>query len=259
MKKLNKELRGREYKPRKMSDTYRFFVNDKRVSTAVMTKKGFLQVYPDKRVFSSKEEWESAWKTAVQPFIKVEAGEKKPVAEKPSNTLPNGKKPAASKKNKAEYSLPPAPAPTPVERISTHNWTYRNTRHITAPPGKYYIGDICYALGDKVYDRVFGAKEYDSGLYTQKDTGNFFLVDGTAHGDGLYMDSDGKEYGVDAGVIGIVSAALVEKDCRDGGHMHTFTQHVICSFRNGIFTFHSGSKYLEINTGGSEEYDDYGY
>jgi hypothetical protein len=234
-----------------MSQTLRFFVNDKRVSTAVNTKKGFLQVYPDKRTFASEEEWKETWRIAVQPVIKVEADKKKAV-EKPSKTLPNTKKPAVSKKKKPAYSLPP-----PVEPIATHNWTYRNTRHFTAPPGKYYIGDICYALGDKVYDRVFGAKEYDSGLYTQKDTGNFFLVDGTAHGDGLYMDSDGKEYGVDAGVIGIVSAALVEKDCRDGGHMHTFTEPVECRFKHGIFHFESASKHLIIDTYGHDDEDEY--
>jgi hypothetical protein len=237
-----------------MSDTYRFFVNDKRVSTAVMTKKGFLQVYPDKRVFSSKEEWESAWKTAVQPVIKVEKGPEKPVV-KP-DLLPNGKKPAVSKKKKPAYTLPTPPQP--AERVSPTNWIYKKTLRFEAPPGTYYIGDICYALGDKVYDRVFGGMDYESGLYIQRDTNNFFLVDNTAFGDGCYTGSDGKEYGVDAGIIGIVPESCIEKDC-NGGHLHTFTQHVICSFRNGIFTFHSGSKYLEIDTGGSEEYDDYGY
>jgi len=234
-----------------MSDTYRFFVNDKRVSTAVMTKKGFLQVYPDKRVFSSKEEWESVWRVAVQPVIKVEVGEKKPVAEKPSNLLPNGKKPAVSKK-KPVYTLPPA---APAERVSSNNWIYKNRRKYEAPPGKYYIGDICYALGDKLYDRVFGGMDYESGLYIQRDTNNFFLVDNTSYGDGCYTGSDGKEYGVDAGIIGIVPESCIEKDT-DGGHMHTFTEPVVCSFKNGVFTFQSGYKYLEINTSGYDEYDD---
>ena len=30
----------------------------------------------------------------------------------------------------------------------------------TLPPGRYYIGDICYALKNEIYDNIWGDK-YD--------------------------------------------------------------------------------------------------
>lgn len=33
-------------------------------------------------------------------------------------------------------------------------------------PGRYFIGDICYALPDEVYDKIWGDKyEYEEGCY----------------------------------------------------------------------------------------------
>lgn len=67
-----------------------------------------------------------------------------------------------------------------------------------------YVGDICYALTDDVYDNVWSKADYKDGLYSYQN--KQFAVHSTAHGDGCY---DG--YSVDAGVIGIVDLRLAEK------------------------------------------------
>lgn len=73
----------------------------------------------------------------------------------------------------------------------------------------FYIGDICYVLDDEIYSGVWGAAEYEDGEYTTP-SGHKFAVASTAYGDGSYNDQDGNEYGVDAGVIGIVPWELLE-------------------------------------------------
>jgi hypothetical protein len=133
-------------------------------------------------------------------------------------------------------------------------WTFKATKTVTLPPGEYYIGDLCYALDDTIYENVFGSNDYESGLYTQTSTNRSFFVDNTAYGDGAYEGSDGKEYCVDAGIIGICNKSLM---CQDGGggHIHKFSDPVKCDFYRGVFTFNSGKKFLRINTAGEEDYE----
>lgn len=150
-------------------------------------------------------------------------------------------------------------APPPVERKKKYtepnkeDWSYKGEHKFTAPPGTYYIGDICYFLQEPIYDRIFGGQGYESGLYTRKTDNAFFMVDGTAYGDGEYEGSDGFGYGVDAGIIGIASRVLgPEEDANVyGGKLHTFKDPVEIKFANGIFRFKSHSKYLIIDTQGN--------
>ena len=84
---------------------------------------------------------------------------------------------------------------------------------VTSKKG-FYVGDVCYVLGDAVYDGVWGKENYRDGVIEVPGTGFCFAVAGTAYGDGSYVDGEGHEYGVDAGVIGLVPLELVEK--KDG-------------------------------------------
>ena len=72
---------------------------------------------------------------------------------------------------------------------------------------KVFIGDICYALNDDIYQGIWGDMlNFKDGVIYTKDgkTGDPCAVVGsTAYGDGGYEGSDGKTYGVDAGVIGV--------------------------------------------------------
>ena len=75
-------------------------------------------------------------------------------------------------------------------------------------PGKYFIGDICYALEDDTYSQIWGDKfQYEDGCY--EDFG--FAVAGTMYGDGCYNGTDGVSYGVDAGVLGITNISKQQR------------------------------------------------
>jgi hypothetical protein len=220
-----------------MSNTLRFFVNDKRVSTAVHVKDGsVLQVYPGKRQFANESDWQTFWTENSRVSIRVEGLSAPP----------------------APPSTPPSSFPTrkqkPSAPVKESDWTHRECSTFTAPPGKYYIGDLCYVLDDPVYDTIFGGLGgYDSGLYQEKGTDRFFFVERTAYGDGLYYDSEGRDYGVDAGIIGICPASLMAKN-DGGGQMHEFTEPVLCKFKGGVFKFTSGFNEVSINTQG--DYDE---
>ena len=201
----------------------RFFNNNKRVATAVYTKKGeFLQVYPEKKVFPSENNWKGYWEAACTPTFRVEEDKNAP----------------------------------PVRRLKEDDWTAQEIFRFTAPAGEYYIGDLCYVLSDEVYDTIFGGLGgYDSGLYKEKGTERFFLVDNTAYGDGLYHGNDGKEFGVDAGIIGICPKSLCSKD-GNGGQFYTFKEPVKCRFGKGKFEFRSGYIHLVIDTAGFDDDED---
>lgn len=209
--------------------TARFYANDTRISTAVYTRNGiFLQVYPTKQTFKSADEWRDFWQKSSNVLTYVKITPSPP----PKERTVKEKKP---------------------KKVNSKDWVMRTTTKFTAPAGRYYIGDLCYALSDDVYDKIFGLYDYESGLYSHNNGKHFFLVDGTAFGDGCYPGSDGKEFSVDAGIIGICSAALAEKD-GNGGHFYTFDSDVRCSFKNGRFTFNwDNYKSLVIDTTGDDD------
>jgi hypothetical protein len=255
--------------------THRVFYDNKRLSTAVVTKKGeFLQVFPTKQVFESETHWKKHWQDEIIKNIRFEvqvpAPKPKPVAmkvedmsreelvnllltlqAKPASVVPESSKMSA--KTDATPPAPassPAPAPTSPSQLS---WMFKEgKRKHTFPPGKYYIGDLCYALQEDIYDRVFGGQGYDEGLYSSE-LGSFMMY-GTG-GDGEFKGSDGYGYPVDAGLIGIASLACCnpEKDVY-GGKVFTFDKPVECSFNDTAFTFYSGDFYLRISNHG--DYDD---
>lgn len=259
-----------------MSTTHRVFYDNKRLSTAVVTKKGvFLQVYPTKQNFDSEAAWKKHWQEEILKGIRFEvqvpAPKPKPVIKKVEemsreelvNLLLSLKVLGTAK---AEVG-PPAPMPTPVPSSvattsskksaksspapSRRKWTFKEekSKH-TFPPGKYYIGDLCYALNEDIYDKVYGGQGYEDGHYSS-DLGQFMMF-GTG-GDGEFKGSDGYAYPVDAGHIGIASLACCnpEKDIY-GGKVFTFDKPVECVFNDTAFTFYSGDFYLRISN-----YSDY--
>lgn len=73
----------------------------------------------------------------------------------------------------------------------------------------FYIGDICYVLDDSIYHGIWGKADYQDGVY-ETPFGKFAAAS-TAFGDGCYDDQYGHNYGVDAGVIGIVPWEILEQ------------------------------------------------
>lgn len=83
---------------------------------------------------------------------------------------------------------------------------------VTSKKG-FYVGDLCYVLADDLYRNVWGREYgYRSCVFTDPDTGLRVAVAGTAYGDGCYLGSDGTEFPVDAGNIGVVPLELVAKE-----------------------------------------------
>lgn len=69
-----------------------------------------------------------------------------------------------------------------------------------------YVGDLCYCLNYDVYQDAIELANYEGKFDS---TASGMHVEGafvsTQYGDGDYIGSDGKEYAVDAGIIGIVN------------------------------------------------------
>lgn len=95
----------------------------------------------------------------------------------------------------------------------------------THPAGKYYVGDLCYALEDSVYTNVWGGQhKYKMGSYLIESNGKqgMFSVNRTLYGDGLYLDKNSgfMEFMVDAGIIGILPYDLCDPNEIKNGMIH---------------------------------------
>lgn len=100
--------------------------------------------------------------------------------------------------------------------------------------GTYYVGDPCYVY-DSGWDRILSKTDFFRKIPESHD-GLIWAAD-TAYGDGSYEDTYGRRYLVDAGLIGIVHVALMERDgAGHGGHMITFDEPFTCREEDGVIT-----------------------
>jgi hypothetical protein len=83
------------------------------------------------------------------------------------------------------------------------------------PAGRYYVGDLCYVMTEAEWSEFcdLTIKGYDvlDGEFQFKD-GRRFATYGTMYGDGLYRDQHGREYSVDAGLIGCIKVEDIRAD-----------------------------------------------
>lgn len=84
-------------------------------------------------------------------------------------------------------------------------------RRVIVPAGKYFLGDPCYAVPDRLWDKLLGSCRFFADCVGEVE-GHKVLGFGTAHGDGVYEDQFGNEFPVDAGLIGLVPEALVDME-----------------------------------------------
>ena len=121
----------------------------------------------------------------------------------------------------------------------------------------FYIGDLCYALNEKVYDEVWGGNNYEDGQYTDPETKAEFAMVGTAYGDGEYESSDGVTFPVDAGIIGVADLAICDGDTSLGKVVPDYSGTVLIRYDNGTITvsWKSGKYYdlIDIYTGDEED------
>ena len=129
--------------------------------------------------------------------------------------------------------------------------------HIRFDPGTYYIGDPCYAIPDAEWMDYLNSYGPDwGGGEATTFKGHKVWHDSTAFGDGSYRGSDGFEYGVDAGIIGIIPVALIceqefgEIETCELGRIVTFDKpfYVYCE-KDSTFNFGD----ITIVTDGSQE------
>jgi hypothetical protein len=179
-------------------------------------KKGFAQFYPEKKAYASEEAWKSAWSKVDTAMTFSYLDPVDYLGDKMAEGMALGKNVAI-----------PSWVKTP--EVSTVGWDFKPVYKTVVPAGRYYVGDLCYALPENLYDGVFGGTRYQSGLYTQTGTNNFFFLGGTG-GDGQFRGTDGYKYLVDAGILGIVPAHLCDLNNKAirGGKFHTFDSPVTC-------------------------------
>jgi hypothetical protein len=127
------------------------------------------------------------------------------------------------------------------------------------PAGRYYVGDLCYAIEDwdkfcdmTCSDMTCSAHEALNGEYPWK-SGKLW-INRTAYGDGEYRCSaTGLKFDVDAGLIGVMPAEMVDKDDWMGsGHIVEFTRAFVPVYEDGVFMIGR----LSIDTDGSSDEDD---
>ena len=130
---------------------------------------------------------------------------------------------------------------------------------VTVPAGQYVIGDPCYAVPYEDWDALLASCNYFQNPigYVEGINGkHFVLAFGTRWGDGCYAGSDGKEYPVDAGLIGLVPVELVDDMSEHYGNVVTFNKPTVCS-SNGDGKLRFGG--IVIDTDPEEEQDEDNY
>ena len=148
----------------------------------------------------------------------------------------------------------------------------KRTNKVLLPGGRYYVGDLCYLLGD-FWDEVCAATGV-LGIYRvgttdrlpkKERTGSLtwrgipFFCSHTAYGDGVYSDDSGRTYWVDAGSIGCfpLSPELhMPGEAPRGGHYIDFPEDFTCRLVNDRGTIRIGR--VRIETAGSDEDDEWG-
>ena len=120
---------------------------------------------------------------------------------------------------------------------------------ITVPNG-FYVGDLCYALSDEVYDKVWGnTYGFEDGAYKDPTTGLEFAMVGTAYGDGYYSGTDGQDYPVDAGIIGVCALELVQKPVKNLGRLvYGYSGRVTLTYKKGSIIVDCGDHNITIET-----------
>ncbi len=93
------------------------------------------------------------------------------------------------------------------------------------PAGTYWVGDPCYAIDEQEdWMALLNDAEFFAEKTIAKANGMTIAAVGTAYGDGCYVGSDGFEYGVDAGLLGVVPVADWAKDPGDLMRKVTFDE-----------------------------------
>ena len=240
-----------------MSSTMRLFVNTNRISTAVKVKSGaILQVFPRKQEFSTEAAWSQHWTDSLQTPVSLI---RKDEEEKDTSVVDKAYKKYWSESPAEKQPLHPKQE---EKKYTLDDWVVMKQENfkITLGAGTYYIGDLCIALNNNVYRDIFAATN-SPGIYLEKSLKNTFLTSYSALGAGSFPCSDGTFFKCGSGYLGICNAS--ESMCAPGVmstafdrayiRKITFTEPVLCDFRDSRFTFTSGNKSFLIDTTGDDD------
>ena len=105
-----------------------------------------------------------------------------------------------------------------------------NDQTVLVPPGKYFLGDPCYAGIPNEDWQTMGEETNYFNIPVGHVQGLPVLGFHTTGGDGACPGSDGNIYGVDSGCLGLVPAALVTKNItsNEGGRFIEFDDEIVC-------------------------------
>lgn len=126
---------------------------------------------------------------------------------------------------------------------------------VIVPAGEYYLGDPCYFFTSDDWGKVLSTCHTFSDPIGKSPNGRPVLGFGTAYGDGAYRGSDGFEYGVDAGMIGLIPVDGITRDRAEVERLCNkvkFPAKTICSNDEGRMKFGA----ITINTRDDEEESD---
>lgn len=134
-------------------------------------------------------------------------------------------------------------------------------------PGKYWIGDPCYVLGDENgfshWHDILEQTDYFNGegifeIPNNSGKSGLCAVFSTAYGDGLYLDDEGREYPVDAGLISAIPVEIIQVLPRaDMGNIVDIPREFQPEYSHGDIRF--GPVIIHTDPSDPEEYgyDDY--
>lgn len=111
----------------------------------------------------------------------------------------------------------------------------------TLKAGVYWIGDLCYVLSedwDDVMDLMYPSSNPNrhsvDGEHPWK--GGKLWLHGTLYGDGCFEGTNGFNFGVDAGLIGVVPLHLVSEGARpELGSVVDFKEDFTVFYEDGVF------------------------
>jgi len=137
-------------------------------------------------------------------------------------------------------------------------WAFTNIeqgKKYTLPPGKYYIGDLYFAIEDEQYHNILGPTQYNEGIYKSKY--GSFIMGNARSGERYLKGSDDVKYDIDSGNIAIVTKSLIETNEIVGGKIYNFIDDVNVIINKGLFTITSTGFKLIIDASDEVSDDEY--
>lgn len=130
------------------------------------------------------------------------------------------------------------------------------------PPGRYYIGDLCYVLDSpepgtwkQVCDIIISGNEVLNGEFNLPD-GRRFARYSTMYGDGSFLSNQGTEHPVDSGGIGCILMSDIktpEEEVKKFGAVFDFHTEFKTDVDGGMIMFGG----VSIDTDPDYEEDDW--